>query len=81
MIVKCYNCGKLSPDKEEWELVAKLHWSSSSKQWLSSENRLPGETLEEQSKRIGHNWYCPKCMKVGLDSTFGIPIKMEKRRN
>ncbi len=81
MKVKCYNCGKASPDKPEWYLVNELHWTGKSKKVATGDDWKKGDTLDSIFKRIGIDWYCPDCIQVGFDSVFGLPVRMQGRRN
>ena len=80
MTVKCYNCGEVSPDREEWELT-KLGWTGSSKRWITGSDWEKGDTLSSISERIGFDWYCPYCMEAGFSNTFGLPVRLANRRN
>lgn len=81
MIVQCINCGRNSPDKDDWFLIAKLKWSSSSKQWLSGNTIREDESLDEAFERIGKNWYCPNCTMIGFDNAFGLPVRNSYQKN
>lgn len=81
MIVKCYNCGAISPDLEEWELVSKLKWSSACKRYIKGDDWKRGDTIDSIAERIGKNWYCPDCFVVSMDNAFNLPIRLIGRRN
>lgn len=74
MIVKCYNCGRLSPDKEGGELVGELKWSASSS-WVS------GEDFFRRGYKANFDWFCPRCFGVNMDRTFNLPIRVLGSKN
>lgn len=73
MNVRCYNCGRPSPDKEDWELT-KLGWSANSG-WMS------GEDFFRKGYKAKNNWFCPDCFVVNMDTVFNLPIRVLGRRN
>ena len=80
MKVTCYNCGIESSDESEWQL-SKHGWVAVSKRGAKGVDWKEGESLDDVFQRIGHDWYCQKCISIGFDRVFDLPVRTRRQRN